>query len=89
MNNKKLQVLKKEKEAQDLVQKLNRTFYDIRNSYQGLVNLVKKIDLSRDKKQEIMQEADQQIQTFKNLLNRLNNLFELEKAKSWERIWRG
>lgn len=89
MNKKKLQVLKKEKETQDLVQKLNRTFYDIRDSYQGLVNLAKKIDLSRDKKQEIMQEADQQIQTFKNLLNRLNNLFELEKAKSWERIWNG
>lgn len=89
MNKKKLQVLKKEKEAQDLVQKLNRTFYDIRDSYQGLVNLAKKNDLSRDKKQEIMQEADQQIQTFKNLLNRLNNLFELENAKSWERIWNG
>lgn len=42
MNKKKLQVLKKEKEAQDLVQKLNSTFYDIRDSYQGLVNLVKK-----------------------------------------------
>lgn len=36
-----------------------------------------------------MQEADQQIQTFKNLLIRLNNLFELERAEAWQRIWNG
>lgn len=89
MNKKKLQVLKKEKEAQDLVQKLNRTFYDIRDSYQGLVELSKKIDLPRNRKQQIMQDADQQIKTFKNLLNRLNNLFELEEEEAWRRIWNG
>lgn len=42
MNKKKLQVLKKEKEAQDLVEKLNRTFWEIMMSYQGLVKLSKK-----------------------------------------------
>lgn len=89
MNKKKLQVLKKEKEAQDLVKKLNRTFWEIMMSYQGLVELSKKIDLPRNRKQQIMQDADQQIKTFKNLLNRLNNLFELEEEEAWRRIWNG
>ena len=86
----KLQVLKKEKEARDVVDNINSVCYDIFNSYKMLVGLYKQMTwLSKNEKQRIMQDFDKETTVLKNLLLRLNDMFELSAYDDhdWRRTW--
>lgn len=76
------------KKIHDLVVKLNREFYDLRDGYERAVSFARRLDLPRDKKNEITQRAFHEIQVYKNLLNRLNDLVELEEREEWRDIWK-
>lgn len=91
MKNNKLQILRKEKEARDVVNKINSVFYEMRESYNTLVSLFKESNYSKKDKQQVMQDYDKQVTVFKNLLNRLNDMFELSAYEyaDWRTIWNG
>ena len=90
MGSSKIQVLKKEKEARDIVNNINSVCYDIFYSYSMLVGLYKQMTwLSKNEKQRIMQDFDKEMTVLKNLLLRLNNMFELSAYDDvdWRRVW--
>lgn len=76
------------KKTHDLVVKLNRCFHKLRDGYEEAVYYARRLNLPRDKKNEITQRAFREIQIYKNLLNRLNDLVELEERKEWRDVWK-
>ena len=77
------------KKTHDLVVKLNREFYDLQDDYLRAVSFAKRLDLPRDLKNELTQTAFHEIQIYKNLLKKLNDLVELEERDDWRDVWDG